>query len=499
MDDSADESGQTAPAWLLQGKTTLEDQRKVCAFWNQQQHAPLRVTADRLDELLTGRWRPMTNMQYSVEGVGDRPTGKNQDAVRLRRELHDQAVELLGEEHEEELREVGRLGTTTYSWREERGFPLLIAYLRKVAELSGKNLSDFTVEGAPTRRMQRIVDGEVTTEDGADLEDHGVTLHDEVMEALTVDLNVIVEGVAGTGKSYLLDQLREKYGERIELVVFHPSTSYEEFVSGLRPDLNGGFRGEAGVFVDCCRTAAEDPTNPYLLFIDEINRANTSRVFGDLMLPLEDSKRVHFEESGKALTKDRPQDCVSVRLQTPVTEIGDDGDISELRYLVVPDNLHVLGTMNSSDRSVGTIDLALRRRFTWKTATPLTSEELCEIPAFDKKYREVEEDWNWLLDWYDAVNGYLEDVLGPDALLGHSYFLKEKADADAVEKLLVRQILEIVYMFNISERDLAEMPPRKYEGRDRVIVLKGSGLGRRPQEAWAESASGDGDDADAVS
>lgn len=485
MADSQETTDQAVPVWLLRGKTTREDQQKVCDIWNQGDRTPLRVTADRLDELLAGGWRPMTNMQYSVEGIGDEPTGKKQDAVRLRRELHKQAVALLGEEYEERLREVGRLETMTYSWGEARGFPLLITYLREVAELSGKELSDFTVEGAPTRRMQRLA------EEGEDGEkDTGDELYNKVLKYLKTDLNVIVEGVAGTGKSHLLNQLREQFGpDRTELVVFHPSTSYEEFVSGLRPALDGGFRGEAGVFVDCCRKAARDPLNPYLLFIDEINRANTSRVFGDLMLPLEDSKRVHFEEPGEALTAQRPQGSVSVRLQTPVTE-GDE----ELRYLVVPDNLHVLGTMNSSDRSVGTIDLALRRRFTWTEAEPLSSEELLEIPAFKEKYPE-DDNWDWLLDWYDAVNEYLEDVLGPDARLGHSYFLKEEAGVDAVEKLLVRQLIEIIYMFNMSEKDLSGLPVREYADGTETIVLKGSGLGRRPKVEWTEGAPNEDGDA----
>lgn len=297
------------------------------------------------------------------------------------------------------------------------------------------------------------------------------------------DLNVIVEGVAGSGKSHILQKLCTSgfygnNGSRIEVVVFHPSTSYEEFVSGVRPNFNkradeGDFVTQEGAFVQMCNRAAQDPNNVYLLFIDEINRANTSRVFGDLMLVLEKSKRQDFaglslEGRDGALFEASVQEMPGsyVRLQTPIFKNG-----KEYNKLAVPTNLHVLGTMNTTDRSVGTIDLALRRRFHWVTQHPLTAEEL------QKAMEENDEEYPGnIASWYENASLILLNQVGPDARLGHAYFFGKDGDEEDIAEALLNQLKEVAFTFNISQTILDEIGPV----HGQKIFIQGAGLGARP-------------------
>lgn len=396
---------------------------------------------------------------------------------------------------------------------------------------------------------------------------------EEIIMDIEKNTNIIIEGVAGSGKSHMLQELRksEEYGEngsRIEVVVFHPSTSYEEFVSGIRPNFmkkkgEGDFVSQEGVFVDICNRAADNPDKKFLLFIDEINRANTSRVFGDLMLVIEDSKRVDFSKfqigfseregenqpgggkeseaklkepeiidlktgdpkcnkntennkrhsegfrygalfSSKATipsTEDGKVDYV--RLQTPIVKRR-----IEFNKLVVPANLHVLGTMNTTDRSVGTIDLALRRRFHWITQEPMSNkaELLKALKLSDDKDKSV----GLVADWFMHANEVLGSKVGPDARLGHAYFFNKNGDAEAIAEALLNQLKEIAFTFNIDERVLWGvskdgkfnkdnpvycLESKKHIGAVKVIIQKdnqeekkqlwgvqneGEGLGRRP-------------------
>lgn len=362
----------------------------------------------------------------------------------------------------------------------------------------------------------------------------------KILKCLNSSNNVIIEGVAGSGKSHLLELLRRAYykqeenskiaywvapektkedseeeinlkesegfsplygenGSQLEVVVFHPSTSYEEFVSGIRPNFmknegEGEFVSQEGVFVEICNRAAGSPDKKYLLFIDEINRANTSRVFGDLMLVIEKSKRQEFKdlaEDGRdgalfeASVQKMPGDYV--RLQTPIFKNG-----KEYNKLAVPANLHVLGTMNTTDRSVGTIDLALRRRFHWVTQHPMGKDEdiLSALESERKKYGEQEGREPYELNkkllepvikWFIHANKVLKTEVGPDARLGHAYFFGKDGDAKAIAEALITQLLEIIYTFNIKEDVLKKigLPPiDDYVGSK--LDYEGKGLGRRP-------------------
>ena len=163
--------------------------------------------------------------------------------------------------------------------------------------------------------------------------------------------NLVLQGPPGTGKTFIAQRLawvvaEERSMERIEAVQFHQSYGYEDFVRGYRPTEDGGFVLRDGPFLDFCERARKDGERPHVLLIDEINRGNLSRIFGELLMLIEADKR----------SKEW-----AVRLAYP--RAGDE-------RFHVPENLHLIGTMNTADRSLALVDYALRRRFAFFTVEP---------------------------------------------------------------------------------------------------------------------------------
>ena len=254
---------------------------------------------------------------------------------------------------------------------------------------------------------------------------------DEAISALQVFKNVILEGPPGTGKSFSIAEIaaawprmkgvdgngRTADGSGHWAITFHPSTGYEEFGEGIRYNADGspkGFELLPGVFREWIREARSQPDRDFLVLIDEINRANVSKVLGDLLLGLEASKR--FSHDPKC-TKSEPNhdDCW----------LG--GAATQLAYsnltLGVPDNLYILGTMNSSDRSIAPLDSALRRRFAFVRAEPLAGDALRDrlVSALPEVGEEV---ISRSVDALDQLNTALRAALGPDSTLGHSYLFE---------------------------------------------------------------------------
>jgi 5-methylcytosine-specific restriction enzyme B len=196
---------------------------------------------------------------------------------------------------------------------------------------------------------------------------------------------------------------------RFRMVTFHPSFSYEEFVRGIRPvtaDEDGStqFKLVDGVFKQICDEAKANPGKRYALFIDEINRANIAKVFGELITLIEPDKRAVWI-SGRL---DR-----GVVVQLP----GGNGDEKTEEPFGVPANLDIYGTMNTADRSIALLDIALRRRFQFREIEPEYSL-LKAVGAVD------------LGKLLHRINDRLEYLLGRDHRIGHAYFMKVKGLED---------------------------------------------------------------------
>ncbi len=200
---------------------------------------------------------------------------------------------------------------------------------------------------------------------------------------------------------------------RYEFVTFHQSYSYEDFVEGIRPvvdEESDGLRYELrhGVFRSLSERARRDPENRYALFIDEINRGNVSRIFGELISLLEPDKREGAEQA------------VSVRLPYSGDEFS------------VPPNLDVIGTMNTADRSLTHLDAALRRRFQFLEMEPTPSSVSRELVVGDELI-----DGQALLT---RMNERIEALYDRDHRIGHSYFLQ---DVD-LPRIFERQVLPLL-------------------------------------------------------
>ncbi len=256
------------------------------------------------------------------------------------------------------------------------------------------------------------------------------------------------------GKTYVEENLGDDLGSLtsgrkpvgieafIEWVTFHQSYAYEEFIEGLRPvpseEEPGAITYEVvpGAFKRIATKAAADPDNNYVLVIDEINRGNIAKIFGELITLIEDDKR-----SGE-------ENALSIALA-----------YSPDRRFSVPSNLYIIGTMNTADRSIALLDLALRRRFSFEEIMP--QPELLDGVTVDGPEATVQ-----LGGLLRALNEKLRSLRDRDHQIGHSYFLKvrdakEVDRVDMLEYVWNRQIMPLLqeYFYSQPERLLELLAP----------------------------------------
>jgi len=263
-------------------------------------------------------------------------------------------------------------------------------------------------------------------------------------------------------------EVRTEKIRRFEFATFHQSYAYEEFVEGIKPVVDEesatGLTYEVrdGIFKQMVDRAIRDPLHSHALFIDEINRANISKVFGELITLLEADKRMSWDAQSGSW-----QGGVQMRLpyshtQTPSAEL-----------FGVPDNLHLIGTMNTADRSIALLDTALRRRFQFQELMPrpeLLGNKSISTPGDDASI-----DLGKLLE---AMNDRIEFLFDRDHQIGHAYFLPVKNFIE-FEQVFLNQIIPLLqeYFYNDWEKvqlvlgDLEEAPDKDGKPRARADAI----------------------------
>lgn len=265
------------------------------------------------------------------------------------------------------------------------------------------------------------------------------SLYDTTVDLLRYKKNIILEGPPGVGKTFVSKRLAyslmgEKDESRVEMVQFHQNYAYEDFIMGFRPLEGEGFGLEYGVFYDFCKRAGENPEKDYYFIIDEINRGNLSKIFGELFMLIEGDKRDEYVTMG--YSKER---------------------------FTVPSNIYIIGTMNTADRSLAQLEVAMRRRFAFITLQP----EFNQKWQLHLRNQNVSDTMiNKIVSTIERINEDIRDdfQLGKGYEIGHSFFTNypDRIDEDRwfyqVIQYEIKPLLEEYYF------DRLEIPKRLLEG-----------------------------------
>lgn len=265
---------------------------------------------------------------------------------------------------------------------------------------------------------------------------------EDALRLLREKKNLVLSGPPGVGKTYVAERLakallKEDAHSRIGRVQFHQSYSYEDFVQGYRPS-DGGFARRNGIFHEFCEKAKASPAADFVFIIDEINRGNLSKILGEALMLIESDKR--SQKWALSLAYSKP------------------GDVD----FYVPENVYIIGMMNSADRSLAIVDYALRRRFAFVALEPaIESESFSEYLASRQASPELIAS---IVSRMTALNKKIcEDrELGPGYQIGHSFFCsytKQDFSPDLYEKLIRFEIEPLLreYWFDISDDELQKI------------------------------------------
>lgn len=271
---------------------------------------------------------------------------------------------------------------------------------------------------------------------------------EQVMKTLEHSKSVILYGPPGTGKTYIAKNVAEALTEPqyVRWVTFHQSYSYEDFVEGLRPVISEdntegiAYQIVPGAFRQLCTRAAADPNNQYVLIIDEINRGNIAKVMGELITLLEEDKRTA-----------QPNE---ISVQLPYSQ----------ELFTVPVNLYIIGTMNTADRSIALLDVALRRRFAFVKIMPRA--ELLNGDVIETEDAMIKLDALLI-----NLNEFIKKHIDSDHQIGHSYFMgvDSEDESESLEKLIyvwknqISPLLEEYFYRQREKLDLLFAPAASQE------------------------------------
>ena len=257
----------------------------------------------------------------------------------------------------------------------------------------------------------------------------------------------VVSEVGSNLERYRRGPVQGEQVRRYTFITFHQAYGYEEFVEGIRPVIDedevnqeGGIRYQVtpGVFRKVVERALSDPLHHYALFIDEINRGNIAKIFGELITLLEEDKRLHWNPD-----TEKWEGGVTVQLPNSQAIFG------------VPDNLHVIGTMNTADRSIALLDTALRRRFEFIELMPNPDVLSGGVDGIN------------LRALLGAINQRIEFLYDRDHTIGHAYFIRIKS-FDDLKKVLTERVIPLLqeYFYEDWEKIQLVFKDRTNEQQD---------------------------------
>lgn len=262
--------------------------------------------------------------------------------------------------------------------------------------------------------------------------------YNNIVELLKYKKNLILQGAPGVGKTFIAKRLAysmmgKKDVNRVMMVQFHQSYSYEDFIMGYRP-TESGFKLASGPFYQFCKKAQDDLDSDYFFIIDEINRGNLSKIFGELLMLIEKEKR------GQKL-----------RLLYGNEQFS------------VPENVHIIGMMNTADRSLAMIDYALRRRFAFYEIEPAfesngLKERISEASnlKFEKLIEEVKK-----------LNEHitLDEALGSGFRIGHSYFcLEGEVTTEKLKNVVEYELIPLISEYWFDDKEKVNLWSSKLRG-----------------------------------
>ena len=315
------------------------------------------------------------------------------------------------------------------------------------------------------QEIERFLDG-ISYESKQEVINSKENGKDSVKTMLSLSsVNTILYGPPGTGKTYnsikyAVDTIDRKFNRdsaktytdyvnkfnelkavgQIAFTTFHQSYGYEEFIEGIKPVLGDiseknelSYKISDGMFKEFCNKAASDRSNKYVFIIDEINRGNISKIFGELITLIEDSKRAGEDEA------------MSVTL--PYSQ----------EYFSVPENVYILGTMNTADRSIALMDTALRRRF-----------EFIEMMPKEKLLTDIVIDNVNVKKMLETMNRRIEALYDREHTLGHAFFMPLKNE----KKATINQLASI-----FKNKIIPLLQEYFYEDYEKIMLV----LGINPQ------------------